>query len=60
MDIALQNYRQKLYQNDRNVFLLPWASVLMQNIKRNGDLVEYKNLRKFKQKGDPIWVLCKL
>ena len=32
----------------------------MRNIKRNGDLVEYKNLRKFKQKGDPIWVLCKL
>ena len=57
----LQTYERKLYTPGHNdFFILPSGSVIIRNINKNGKLITYKSLKKYKEKSVPMWVECKL
>ena len=50
-------YRLLNVPGPKNWFILPWAQIVIRNYHQ-GHLVCYKNLREYKKKKRPKWVLC--
>ena len=62
MDVEFFNYRRLINSDSqRNIFKLPWASMLIRNLDRGKcKFVKYETFDKFKKKRTPKWVKCTL
>ena len=53
----LSNYKQELFKpNSKGYFLLPWGSIVVRNLNKKGELIEYDSFKKLKEKSNPMWI----
>ena len=44
------NYQQNLvFGKDKNVFILPWANILIKNCSSNGDFLSFAKIKEYKE-----------
>ena len=55
------NYRRNLSVSlEKNFFVLPWASVVVKNCNEDGELLQFKTMKSYRDQGQSFWVLLKL
>ena len=55
------NYRRILSVTlEKNFFVLPWASVVVKNCNEDGELLQFKTMKSYRDQGQSFWVLLKL
>ena len=59
---AFSKYKRLVFKpNEQNAFILPWAKVLIRNVKKNGEeFVSYKTIKEYRKKKQKPWILCSL